>query len=126
MNDRRHIPPDLLNLARENPCGELAWQHPTILKVASALAAQGHAILGGDVMHDEDGKLDYFRESLYFGNWYRNWRPEAESWAEFVAESLAVTARYIEAYVQRNDDSYWYVPVFATEGAVSNILARRL
>lgn len=108
-------PPELLDSARENQSGELAWQYPTILEVVAALAAQGFAILGGDVMYVEDGRLDYFHDGIYCGNWYLDWRPGEQSWQAYVAESVSVTVRYIEEYVRRNSEAYWYVPVAADE-----------
>jgi hypothetical protein len=107
--------PQLLMLARKNISGELAWQYPTILEVVAALAAQGYAILGGDVMHDERGQLDYYHGDVYCGNWYLDWKPDEWSWPEYIVKSVSITTHYIEDYVQRNDGSFWYVPVFADE-----------
>ncbi len=59
------IPPRLIAQARENPSGELAWRYPTVLEVVAALAARGHAMLGGHVMHEvEGGTLDYYHDNV--------------------------------------------------------------
>jgi hypothetical protein len=109
------ISPALIAQARDNPSGQSAWQYPAVLEVVATLAERGYALLGGDVLHAaEDAPLDYFRDELYCGNWYRNRQPE-ESWADYVAGCAAVAQRYIEAYVRRNGDAYWFVPVFADE-----------
>jgi hypothetical protein len=68
-----------------------------------ALADRGYAVLGGEVFHDEGGKLDYMDGDMYCGNWHLDWKPNEQPWAEYLAESVAVTKRYIEAFVQRND-----------------------
>ena len=61
----------LIQLARENPSGELAWQYPIVLEVVAALAERECVILGGDVMHDVgEGQLGYYHGDLYCGNWY--------------------------------------------------------
>ena len=114
------FPPQFLKIARETPCGsERAWQHPVVLDVVAVLATEGNVILGGDVMHDEAGNLSYYSwfdgAYLYCGSWHIDFKPDEQSWAEYVAESAAVTVRYIEAYVQRNGGSFWYVLVFADE-----------
>lgn len=104
------FPSQLTALAREKLCGELAWQYPTILEIVAALAARENAILGGDVMHDVEGwGLDYC-----YDNWSLDWKGEG-AWGGYVAESVAVAARYIEAYVRRNGGDYWFVPVFTDE-----------
>ena len=111
------VSPQLIALARglNDPSSELAWQYPTILEVVAALAARGDAILGGDVMYDVKGRgLDYYHDGVYCGNWGLDWKGKG-AWADYVAESVAVTVRYIEAYVQRNSDEYWFVPVFTDE-----------
>lgn len=110
------VSPQLLAQAAENPSGELAWRYPAVLEVVAALAARGYAILGGDVMYaEEDAPLGYYHGQVYCGNWYRNWNQPEESWADYVAASVAVTQRYIDAYVQRNGDAYWFVPSFTRE-----------
>jgi hypothetical protein len=119
------FPPRLIELAHKNPSGELAWQYPTILQVVATLAAQGDAILGGDVMYDAgEGTLDYYHNGMYCGNWHLNWEGEW-SWAEYVAESVAVTIRYVETYVLRNDGNYWFVPVFADEERYAALQAHK-
>jgi Immunity protein 40 len=116
------FPPQLIALARglNDPSSELAWQYPTILEVVAALAARGDAILGGDVMYDVEGwGLDYC-----YDNWSLDWKGEG-AWADYVAESVAVAARYIEAYVQRNGGDYWFVPVFTDEEGHAALRARK-
>jgi hypothetical protein len=107
---------ELLAQARENPYGELAWRYPAVLEVVAALAAHGYVILGGEVMYAVEGApLDYYHGEKYCGNWYRDWKKTDELWADYVAASVAVTKHYIEAYVQRNDEGYWFVPSFTQE-----------
>jgi hypothetical protein len=122
------FPSDLRDLAREAVFGglaQLAWQYPTILEVVAALASTEYAILGGDVLHDEAGKLNHFHGDMYCGNWYLHWEPAERSWEAYVVESASVTVRYIEAYVQRNGTSYWYAPTFADKAAYEELLERR-
>jgi hypothetical protein len=115
------LSPELVAQARENPSGELAWRHPTILEVVASLATHRNAILGGDVMHaGEDGTLDYYSDGIYCGNWYLNPRPEW-SWADYVAESVAVTRAYIEAYIHKNGDAWWFVLVFRDEAGFAKL-----
>jgi hypothetical protein len=110
------VSPRLIAQACENPYGQLAWRYPAIFEVVAALAARGYAILGGDVMYaNEDAPLDYYHGEMYCGNWYRDWKKPEESWADYVAASVSVTKRYIEAYVQRNGDAYWFGPSFTHE-----------
>ena len=112
------VSPELITLAHTNLYGELAWQYRTVLEVVTALAAHGYAILGGEVMYAAEGEnapLDYYHGEMYCGNWGRDWKKSEESWADYVAASVAVTERYIEAYVQRNGDAYWFVPSFTQE-----------
>ncbi len=119
------VSPDLITLARANRCGELGWRYPAVLEVVAALAAGGYAILGGDVMYpDDEDKLDYYRDSVYCGNWYLN-RQAEDSWAEYVAASVASTQRYIEAYVRRNDDTYWFVPTYTDEQGFAALSEKR-
>jgi hypothetical protein len=128
----KHLPeymsPRLIEQVRRSWTGDLAWPYPAILDVVRALAAQGYAILGGDVMYDVGGGLlDHFRDGVYGGNWYIDWKGEGTSWAGYVAESLAVTERYIEAYVRRNveSSSYWFVPDWADEAAYAQLSQQR-
>lgn len=119
------FPPRLIALARglKDPSSDLAWQYPTILEVVTALAARGDAILGGDVMHDVEGwGLDYYHDGVYCGSWSLDWKGEG-AWADYVTESVAVTVRYIEAYVQRNGGDYWFVPVLTDEEGYAALLA---
>ncbi|HEX6799818.1 MAG TPA: Imm40 family immunity protein [Ktedonobacterales bacterium] len=109
------IPPQLLDAGCETISGELAWQYPAILEVVAAAAVRGYTALGGEVFHDEGGRLDYMRGDMYCGNWHLDMKPDEQSWAEYLAESVAVTKRYIEAFVRRNDASLWYAPTFATD-----------
>jgi hypothetical protein len=119
------IPPRLIQLARENSSSELAWQYPTVLEVVAALAEREYAILGGDVMHDvRGGQLDYYHGNVYCGNWYLDWKREAP-WAEYVLESVAVTVRYIEAYVRRNGNDSWFVPNYTDEEGYVALHARK-
>ena len=101
-----------------------AWQVPTIVEVGRALAGRGDAILGGDVIHDDGGKLDYYRGGMYCGNWYLDWKPSELSWVGYGAESVSVTVRYIEAYVRRTDCSFWFVPGCAAQETVVELAQR--
>ena len=62
----------------------------------------------------KSSRLSYNGGEIYLGNWSVNQMGE-ESWAEYVAASVAETQRYVEAYVRRNDDTYWFVPSFINE-----------
>jgi hypothetical protein len=105
----------LVGLARQNASGELAWQFPAVLDVVASVSAQGCAILGGDVMHEGEGQLDYYHGDVYCGSWYLDRKPNEQSWAEYIVESVQVTGRYIEAYVRRNGGTFFYVLVIADE-----------
>jgi len=119
------VSPELIAQACENPYGELAWRYPAVLDVVAAMVAHGYAVLGGDVMYaDEDEPLDYFHGEMYCGNWYRDWKQPEESWADYIAACVAVTKRYIDAYVQRNGDAYWFVPTFTHEQGYQALLSR--
>jgi hypothetical protein len=109
------IPQRLISQARKDSSGRLAWRSPVVLEVIEAIAANGRAILGGDVLYaGEDGTLDHWQGDIYCGNWYLNKRTD-DSWADYVAQSLTVTRGYIEAYARMNGDAYWFLPVFVNE-----------
>jgi hypothetical protein len=115
------IPQRLILQARKDTSGQLAWRYPAVLEAIMALAEDGYAILGGDVLYpSEDETLDHWRGEVYCGNWYAN-REEDESWADYIARSHAVTQDYIEANVWMNGDASWFSPVFLDEQGFAKV-----
>jgi hypothetical protein len=109
------VPHRLLQQARTDPSGQLAWRYPAILEVVGALATGQYAILGGDVLYEaKDGTLDHWRDGMYGGNWYLDWKGD-QSWAHYVAQSRLTAQDYIRAYVRHNGDASWFAPTFIDE-----------
>jgi|SRR5258706_3338066 hypothetical protein len=106
------FPPHLVRAALDLlPFGfdEWAWPYPEILEVIEELAARSYAILGGDVWRKGERGMGSLGD-----NWYLD--PDASmSWSTYVRESANASLKYIQRYHDRNEDGYWFVPVFKPE-----------
>lgn len=70
------------------------WDKNTLLEFLDDAESDGYAILGGDVIRESDGKMEYT-----YDNWSIEKEREApESFKDFVARCKDYTRQYISSY----------------------------
>lgn len=88
---------------------EIAWRYKEVIKAIDWYAAHDYAILGEDILREENGQFVYT-----YDNWYLN--QGKLDWTKYVEESKQKTLSYINNYYQRNGDDYYYVLTVAPKG----------
>src|SRR6266508_2570448 len=94
-------------LAQINPGSqELALKPAAALKALGLLARTEVAILGGDVLSESSGKLEYTHE-----NWYCE-RLLGETATAFAHRSRAVAHRFVDELIRQGEKNLWIVLVY--------------
>ena len=84
--------------------GERAWPRDAAIAIIRHLRSQGVAVLGGDVLSDENGTLRH-----NYANWHSDPRP-AEAYSEFALRSQEEALAYLEQYPSTGPTP-WFVLV---------------
>ncbi|MBC8036704.1 MAG: hypothetical protein H7X89_05760 [Rhizobiales bacterium] len=101
-------------LAEINPgSDEYALKPLVALKALDLLSGSQVAVLGGDVLKDEIGKLTYTYE-----NWYCERLPKEDP-LHYVNRSQMVAREFINALVRKNNETLYVVLGFSELGIVN-------